>query len=399
VTSRLVVRTMSATPSARDLRPVTSLLVAAGIFSLALMGTVGVSDGYATPLEWAVAATVLLPAMLVGLVISFRRPQLVIGALVVALGSSPSVTFGLEAWAATMEGDVRPGAQMAAWIAAGSWVWWYVWPALIALYFPDGRLPGPRWSLVAIGLVVLPAILQVTFTFDPTTYGDGGIPGDPPAALSIGHLPIVGGALLVGFLGLLIAAVTSLFGRYRRGDTVTRLQIRWLAAGAAAFPLTLVTGWIVMLILPGRWYSFLLLGLAVGAVTMPASIAVAVLRHGLWDLGRLISRTTSYLAVTLTLAATYAVLVTAMSWLLPGSAAVVAVATLVVAAAFRPLLKRTQQQVDRRFNRERVDGARSVEQFGARLRDQTDADDVVVDLVDVVSRTLQPRSITVWRSP
>lgn len=288
---------------------------------------------------------------------------------------------------------------MAVWIAAGSWVWWYVWPALIALYFPDGRLPGPRWSLVAIGLVVLPAILQVAFTFDPTTYGDDGVPGDPPAALSIDHLPIVGGALLVGLLGLLIAAVTSLFGRYRWGDTVTRLQIRWLAAGAAAFPLTLVTGWIVMLILPGRWYSFLLLGLAVGAVTMPASIAVAVLRHGLWDLGRLISRTTSYLAVTLTLAATYAVLVTAMSWLLPGSAAVVAVATLVVAAAFRPLLKRIQQQVDRRFNRERVDGARSVEQFGARLRDQTDADDVVVDLVDVVSRTLQPRSVTVWRSP
>jgi hypothetical protein len=341
---------------------------------------------------------VLLPAMLVGCLISFRRPQLVIGPLVVALGASPAVTFALEAWAETLEVDARPGAQMAAWIAAGSWVWYYVWPALIAMCFPDGRLPGPRWSLVATGLVVLPAVMQVAFTFDPTTYGADGIPGGPPAALSIDHLPVAGGALLVGFLGLLIA-VTSLFGRYRRGDTVTRLQIRWLAAGAAAFPLTLVTGWIVMLILPGRWYSFLLLGLAVGAVTMPVSIAAAVLRHGLWDLGRLVSRTTSYLTVTLALVATYAVLVTAMSWLLPGSAAVVAVATLVVAAAFRPLLKRIQQQVDRRFNRERFDGARSVEEFGARLRDQTDADDVVADLVDVVSRTLQPTTVVVWRSP
>jgi membrane protein implicated in regulation of membrane protease activity len=113
----------------------------------------------------------------------------------------------------------------------------------------------------------------------------------------------------------------------------------------------------------------------------------------------LVSRTTSYLAVTLALVATYAVLVTAMSWLLPGSAAVVALATLVVAAAFRPLLKRVQQQVDRRFNRERVDGDRSVEEFGIRLRDQTDTDDVVVDLVGVVSRTLQPTTIVMWRSP
>jgi len=259
-------------------------------------------------------------------------------------------------------------------------------------------LPGPRWSVVATGMIVLPAVMQVVFTFDPTTYGADGMPGGPPAMLSIEYLPVVGGALLVCFLGLLIAAVTSLFGRYRRGDTVTRLQIRWLAAGAAAFPLTLVTGWTVMLLLPGRWYSFLLLGLAVGAVTMPVSIAVAVLRHGLWDLGRLVSRTTSYLTVTLALVATYAVLVTAMSWLLPESAAVVAVATLVVAAAFRPLLRGVQQQVDRRFNRERFDGNRSVEEFGARLRDQTDADDVVVDLVDVVSRTLQPTTVVVWRA-
>ena len=389
---------MRAPAFAHDLRPVSSLLVAIGVLSLALTGVVGVPDGYMTPFEWAVGAMVLLPAMLVGLVISFRRPQLIIGPLVVALGASPAATFALEAWAETLEADVRPGGQMAAWIAAGSWVWYYVWPALIALYFPDGRLPGPRWSVVATGMIVLPAVMHVAFTFDPATYGADGIPGNPPAALEIELLPAAGGMLLVCFLGLLIAAVTSLIGRYHRGDTVTRLQIRWLAAGAAAFPLTLVTGWTVMLLLPGRWYSFLLLGLAVGAVTMPVSIAVAVLRHGLWDLGRLVSRTTSYLTVTLALVATYAVLVTAMSWLLPESAAVVAVATLVVAAAFRPLLRGVQQQIDRRFNRERFDGDRSVEEFGARLRDQTDADDVVDDLVDVVSRTLQPTTVVVWRA-
>ncbi|MCZ3388936.1 MAG: hypothetical protein LH645_07370 [Actinomycetia bacterium] len=382
-----------------DLRPVSVALFLIGVLSLTVEWAVGISAGLVIPLEPAVGTAALLPAMLVGLVISLRRPQLVIGPLVVALGASPAVTFGLEAWAANLEVDPRPGAQVAAWIAAGSWIWFYVWPALIAVYFPDGRLPGPRWWPVAGGLMVLPAVMQVGFTLDPTTYGEDSIPGGPPAALEIDHLPAVVGVLLLSFLGLLIAAVTSLVRRYRRGDTVTRLQIRWLAAGAAAFPITLVTGWIVSLP-TGGWSSFFLLGLALGALTMPVSIAIAVLRHGLWDLGRLVSRTTAYLAVTLSLAATYALVVSAMSWVLPGeSSVVVAVATLIVAAAFRPLLRRVQQQVDRRFNREQFDGHRSVEEFGARLRDQVHPDDVVVDLVDVLTRTLQPTTVRVWRSP
>lgn len=381
-----------------DLRPVSVALFLMGVLSLTVEWAVGIPAGLMSPWESAVATAVLLPAMLVGLLISLRRPHLVIGPLVVALGASPAVTFGLETWAASLEVEPRPGAQVAAWIAAGSWIWFYVWPALIAVYFPDGRLPGPRWWPVAGGLIVLPAVMQLGFTFDPTTYGADGIPGGPPAVLAVDHLPVVGGVLVLGFFGLLVAAVTSLVRRYRRGGTVTRLQIRWLATGAAAFPITLVTGWILWLV-TGQWSSLFLLGLAIGAVTMPVSIAIAVLRHGLWDLGRLVSRTTAYLAVTLSLAATYAMVVTAMSWVLPqASSLAVAVATLVVAAAFRPLLRRVQQQVDRRFNREQFDGHRSVEEFGIRLRDQTHPDDVVVDLVDVLTHTLQPTTVMVWRS-
>ena len=389
---------MTTSQGAHDLRPVSSLLVAIGVLSLTVEWAVSVPDGLATPWESAVATAVLLPAMLVGMLISLRRPQLIIGPLVVALGASPALTFALEAWAGNLEADARPGAQVAAWVAAGSWVWFYVWSALIALYFPDGLLPGPRWWLVAGGLIALPAVMQIGFTFDPTTYGEDGIPGGPPAALDIGQLPVIGGMLLLGFLGLLVAAVASLVRRYRRGDAVTRLQIRWLAAGAAVFPITLVMG-LIMWLPTGGWSNFFLLGLAIGAVTMPVSIAIAVLRHGLWDLGRLVSRTTTYLTVTLALVAIYAVLVTAMSWVLPGSSVVVAAATLIVAAIFRPLLRRVQQQVDRRFNRERFDGQRSVEEFGARLRDQTDADGVVDDLVDVLAHTLQPTAIVVWRTP
>jgi hypothetical protein len=131
---------------------------------------------------------------------------------------------------------------------------------------------------------------------------------------------------------------------------------------------------------------------------MPISIAVAVLRYGLWDLGKLVSRTTSYLVVTVAVVAIYAVVVTSISRLLPTSSTLsVAVGTLVAAALMRPVFRRVQHVVDRRFNRAQFDAQQSVERFGTRLRDKTQADDVVVDLVDVLSSTLQPSTVVLWR--
>ncbi len=50
----------------------------------------------------------------------------------------------------------------------------------------------------------------------------------------------------------------------------------------------------------------------------------------------------------------------------------VAGATLAAAAVFRPVMRRVQGLVDRRFNRARFDAEREVDAFAGRLRDAVD---------------------------
>jgi signal transduction histidine kinase len=99
------------------------------------------------------------------------------------------------------------------------------------------------------------------------------------------------------------------------------------------------------------------------------AVTVAVTRHGLYAIDRLLNRTLVYVVLTVLLVATYALVALLVGQVVGGSALSASVATLAAALAFRPLHARVQRMVDRRFARARFDAVRLLREFLDEVRD------------------------------
>ena len=105
-------------------------------------------------------------------------------------------------------------------------------------------------------------------------------------------------------------------------------------------------------------------------------MGIAVLRYRLYEIDVIIRRTLVYGTLSALLAGTYVAVVIGLQALFSsfagGSNLAIAVSTLAVAALFMPVRSRVQHFVDRRFYRRRYDAQRTLEGFGARLREQVE---------------------------
>jgi plastocyanin len=132
---------------------------------------------------------------------------------------------------------------------------------------------------------------------------------------------------------------------------------------------------------------------------IPVALFVAILRFHLWDVDRLVNRAMVYSALTGVLGLVYAAGALILG-LVPGQLFNVGELFVVWALGagflFRPLRRRLQSAIDRRFYREKLDAIRTLESFAVHVRDQIDLDDLADELVAVVSETMHPEQVSLW---
>ena len=343
--------------------------------------------------------------MVVGAVIVAHRPANPVGWIFSAIGllaSAGVLALEYSEYAFVTRPGPWPGATLAAWF---QW-WWLPVLGLILVFtlllFPTGRLPSTRWRPLAVagaaGIVAVAVLnaLQPTLRLQnepytlPNPVGVEGIP-DPEDGL-------LGAVLLAILVGCMTASAASVVVRFRRARGVERQQLKWFVFAAAL----LVAGQVLTsFLLPDGELSDLLFGLSLALV--PVAAGIAILRHRLYDIDRLINRTLVYGLLTGLLGLVYAAGVFAAGRLLgPAdgqSELAVAASTLAVAALFQPARRRIQAVVDRRFNRRRYDAARTVAAFSARLNDQVDLDTLAAELLAGVDQTVEPTTVSLWLRP
>ena len=279
----------------------------------------------------------------------------------------------------------------------------------LPLLFPDGRPPSRRWRPVGwlgglcIGVICALTSIVLWPERGPALVRPGGYAGEVEEWRSefldwMYSLTIP--VLLLAGLG----AVISLFVRFHRARGSERQQIKWFASAAA---LSLV--WISVLgqsTLGGLPGAIVALSSLLVSASIPVAVGIAILRHRLYDIDRIINRTLVYGSLTAMLALLYfgSVATTqAIFGALTGQEEqpqlAVVVSTLVIAALFMPLRRRIQSFMDRRFYRRKYDARKTQEAFSAKLRDETDLDRLGEDLMGVVKETVQPAHISLWLHP
>ena len=343
---------------------------------------------------------IAVPFSVVGLVVAWHRPRNLIGWLMFALGVG--FIFGVDSGLYNVL-NYRLGYRLP--LAPVVLLLYHVSEPelgllpLIILLFPDGRLPSPRWRwlvggylTVAVADVIVQAQMSVyAITHQRTQVDTSGQLLLSDHAYSVFYAPV---ALI--FFAFWVLSVGYQVVSWRRAAGERRQQLSWLMAGGVAALIAFLVA-IPAGALPYGVGEVVSDVLEVGIAALPVGIGVAILRYRLYEIDRIISRTLAYAIVTGLLVGVYAGLVLLATRVLSiNSPVAVAVSTLAAAALFSPVRRRVQQMVDRRFNRVRYDGERTVEAFAARLKDAVDLETVRADLADVVNRALEPAHVTVW---
>lgn len=199
----------------------------------------------------------------------------------------------------------------------------------------------------------------------------------------------------------LAATLIIMILRYRRMlSPEDRREVRWAVYGAC---LSGALGLFMWILAPRILGTSILTANTLGLLMMPfpASLAIAIWRHRLFDIDLIIHRTLIYGILSTLLVGIYLTLVILTqaalgSQVSGGSPLSVVLSTLATAGLFSPLRSRVHRFIDRRFYRQKYDARRALSRFARSARQQLDFDQLIGELHRIAFETMQPDRMTIW---
>lgn len=342
----------------------------------------------------------------VGALLVVRRPRNAVGWCMVLIGFGQAES-GLTA-AATYSATARAADAGPRLVEVTGWLT-LVFTTMgglvlfLPFIFPTGRGHTKVWDRLAraviVALVVGTALVAVQpgpLNVFPTITNPFGVGPDMRTMIGISFSEV----FLASAVVVVPVVVLAFASRYRSADDVVRKQLKWFLLASLVSILGVSVAAVGALLSDGQPGEAGVAVFGFGGALIPVAIGIAILRHRLYDIDRLIGRTLAYAVVTGVLAAVFASLILSLQAALTpftqGQTIAVAFSTLVVFALFQPVRRGVQQTIDRRFDRSRYDADRTIESLASRLRSNVDLDTVSDEVERTASSAVRPASVSVW---
>jgi two-component system, NarL family, sensor kinase len=327
--------------------------------------------------------------VVLGLMVIRSGKQRRIGWLLVAHGGSVGLLLG-----ASETPSSGTAAQVVDQTFQGVWVFLFLWVVLIAYLVPDGRPLSRGWRLwMQMGICGV-LLFLVGAAGDASAFREQHNGQTPPVRwIPEPVAELVGGTGLVLVVLLFFGSAFAVRARLRGATGETRLQLLWLVWGSLAVPLGLLVVWVNHFLL-GDLALLTDAVLIIVSVTLPSTVAIAILRHRLFDIRIVLSRTLTYGALVFSVVVLYALLLLVAEQLGGEGTAGGLLAVVVMAVAVHPAYSWLRQRIERW-----VYGYRSQPHEALRLlADRADAalpETLVASITEAVAEVLRVDSVRV----
>jgi signal transduction histidine kinase len=362
---------------------------------------------YTAQLPWFLKAAI---TAVLGSLIASRRPRNPIGWLLLAIAALQAVSLAatfLSMW------GLLSGAS------AGGWVAWSAWSsnwsgvlasallAFLVLYFPDGRLPGTRWRLVVRFMIV--ACAATVFATVLSTVPMVSSPRLPkvPNPLVVSALTTIANSTIavtnsVAFSVIFLFPAVAVVLRLRRASGVARHQLKSFAYTAAATIGVSTAGGVVgAAVSHDVGDAIANFGFAFGiSVAIPATIGLAVMKYGLYDIDVFISRTVVYGSLAVFITSVYVGIAVGIGTLVGSGGrpnlGLSILATAIVAVGFQPIRERLQRVSNRLVYGQRATPYEVLSQFSERVAESYASDEVLSRMARVLADGTGAELAEVW---